>query len=50
MREPIRFSTFNQSIKSRNVFEILYHSIKDLVKASEQDVLTINGKIRIFFD
>jgi uncharacterized protein YabN with tetrapyrrole methylase and pyrophosphatase domain len=46
--ETTRFSTFNRSNESENVFQIIYHSIKDLVEAGEQDVFTISGKIRFF--
>jgi uncharacterized protein YabN with tetrapyrrole methylase and pyrophosphatase domain len=47
--ETIGFSTFNQSTESSNFFENVYHSIQDVVKASEQDIYTITGKIKIFY-
>jgi hypothetical protein len=47
--ETSRFSTINQSNESYNFFQVIYHSIKDLFEAGQHDVLTINGKIRIFY-
>jgi hypothetical protein len=42
--ETIGLSLLNQSAESPNIFQIIYHSIKDLIEASEHDILTITGK------
>ncbi len=39
------FSIMNQSIKSANIFQFIYHSIKDLIEAGEDDIFTVTGKI-----
>ena len=31
--ETIQLSTFNESSKSQSLFEIVYHSVKDLIEA-----------------
>ncbi len=43
------FLIMNQSTKIPNFFQIIYHSIKDLIKAGEHDVATVNGKIKSCF-
>lgn len=34
-----------QLSESSNIFQIIYHSIKDLIEAGEHDIFNINGKI-----
>jgi hypothetical protein len=43
--ETNNFSPMNQSTESPNIFQLIYHSIKDLIKAGQHDIFTIDGKI-----
>jgi hypothetical protein len=38
-------SIFNQT---QHFFQIIYHSIKNVIEASQRDVYTINGKNKIY--
>jgi len=37
---------YNKKNETINFFQIIHHSIKDLIEAGEHDVFTVNGKIR----
>jgi len=42
----MQFSVLNQSNESLNIFQIIYHSIKQLIEAGQHDIYTISGKVR----
>jgi len=46
IKNIILMAIYNKKNESINFFQIIYHSIKDLIEASEHDVFTVNGKIR----
>ncbi|CAM4802081.1 unnamed protein product [Rotaria magnacalcarata] len=45
--ETSEFSKFNISSNVRNFIDTVYHSMKDLIKAGEQDAITINDAEKI---
>lgn len=45
----IRYPRFNQSNRLKNIFDAVYHSVKEFIKASEQDILMINGKLETLY-
>lgn len=47
--EALQYSRLNQHDTSQSVFDAVYHSIKEFIEESEQDALTINGKIEALY-
>jgi hypothetical protein len=46
IKNIIFMAKYNKKNETINFFQIIYHSIKDLIEAGEHDVFTINGKFR----
>lgn len=48
-KKSTKIPIFNLSINSQNLFDIIYHSMKNFIKETEEDIWKISGKIKSIY-